>query len=188
MSFGELDYQTAADTLGTDVAAIKAVAEVESSGETMWDIDGQPRPPIRLEAHWFGKLTGYQFNESHSHISSRKWTPSLAAKTHAGAWAQFEEASSLDDRAAIQATSWGAFQIMGFHFATLGYPTPYELKAAAFTEAGQLDMFVRFIEANPPIKHALQQHDWDAFTARYNGPGAIDVYSPRISAAYERHS
>jgi hypothetical protein len=188
MSFSSADYQAAADALGTDVAAVTAVAEVESSGETMWDIGGQPRPPIRLESHWFGKLTGYQFNESHPHISSRKWTPSLAAKTRAGAWAHFEEASSLDERAAIQAVSWGAFQIMGFHYKALDFPTPYEMKAAAFTESGQLDMFVRFIMASPAIHHALQQHDWDAFTARYNGPGQVDVYAPKIRAAYERHA
>ena len=64
---------------------------VESSGRGFQN----GRPVIRLEAHWFGKLTGYQFNESHPHISCRAWTPSLAARNQGEAWAQFEEAASL---------------------------------------------------------------------------------------------
>jgi len=30
----------------------------------------------------------------------------------------------LDPDAAIQASSWGAFQIMGFHYAALGFSSP----------------------------------------------------------------
>ena len=82
----EEDYKAAAGKLGADVAAVKAVAEVESSGQSMWDIGGQMRPPIRLEAHWFGKLTDYRFNDSHPHISRQQWTPSVAPKTKLEAW------------------------------------------------------------------------------------------------------
>lgn len=182
----EQEYQAAADRLGADVAAVKAVAEVEASGQSMWTIAGHPRPPIRLEAHWFGKLTGYRFNDSHPHISRRQWTPSVAAKTRLEAWAQFEEASALDERAAIQATSWGAFQIMGFHYQELGFPTPYEFKAAAFTEAGQLDLFVRFIKADQVLLDSLRRQDWTQFAGRYNGPGQIDLYAGRMSEAFGR--
>jgi hypothetical protein len=60
MSFSESDYQSAAQHLGAPVAHVKAIADVESAGETFWMIDGQQLPPVRLEAHWFGKLTGYR--------------------------------------------------------------------------------------------------------------------------------
>lgn len=184
MSFDEADYQSAADKLGTDVAAIKAVAEVESNGVTNWP-DG--RPPILFEAHWFGKLTGYRFNDSHPGISSRAWNRAL----YIGGpkeYGRLEEARALDENAALQSASYGAFQVMGFNFHSLGFSTVQDMVAAMQTAAGQLDCFVRFIEANPPIKYALQQHDWDDFSARYNGPGAIDTYAPKIRAAYERHA
>jgi len=184
----EEDYKAAADQLGVEIAAVKAVAEVESSGQSMWTLAGHLRPPIRLEAHWFGKLTGYRFNDSHPHISRQQWTPSVAAKTKLEAWEQFNEASSLNEGAAIQATSWGLFQIMGFHYKALGFATPQDMKAAAFTEPGQLDLFVRFILANRPLQDALQRKDWHAFAAGYNGPGAVDVYAPKIANAYERHA
>ena len=184
----EADYRAAADKLGVEIAAVKAVAEVEASGQTMWTIAGHPRPPVRLEAHWFGRLTGYRFNDSHPHLSRRQWTPSVAARSRVEAWAQFEEASALDEAAAIQATSWGLFQIMGFHWKALGFASPQDMKAAAFTEAGQLDLFIRFILANRPLQDALQRKDWPAFAVGYNGQGAVDVYAPKIASAYGRHA
>lgn len=184
MSFDKADYQSAADRLGVDVAAVKAVAEVESNGVTNWP-DG--RPPILFESHWFGKLTGYRFNDSNPGVSSTKWNRAL----YIGGpkeYSRLEEAKALDESAALQSASWGAFQIMGFHWHALGYESPQTFVEAMQTAAGQLDCFVRFIEVNMPIKYALQQHDWDDFAVRYNGPGAVDTYAPKIRAAYERFS
>lgn len=178
-------YAAAAQRLGVGLAAVRAIAEVESSGEALWLIDGQLKPPIRLEAHWFGKLTGYRFNDTHPGISCRKWTPSLAARTREGAWRQFDEAAALDREAAIQSSSWGAFQIMGFHFSTLGYPDPEAFANIMQTPEGQLDVFARFIEVNPPILDALRRCDWTAFALHYNGPGQVDSYAGRLARAYQ---
>lgn len=179
-----IDYQSAADQIGAEVAAVKAIAEVESSGRGFQ----HGRPVIRLEAHWFGKLTGYQFNESHPHISCRKWTPSLAARNQGEAWEQFEEAAALDESAAIQSTSWGAYQLMGFHWKTLGYDSPQAMREAMGTDAGQLDAFVRFINADPVLIDALRRHDWHGFAARYNGLGQVERYAGLMAAAYERNA
>jgi len=46
-----------ADRLGCDVAAVKAVCAVESSGAYFWTINGEKKPPVRLEAHLFSKHT-----------------------------------------------------------------------------------------------------------------------------------
>ena len=179
-----IDYQAAADQIGVDVPAVKAIAEVESSGRGFQN----GRPVIRLEAHWFGKLTGYQFNESHPHISCRKWTPSLAARNQGEAWAQFEEAASQAEGAAIQSTSWGAYQIMGFHWQTLGYESPQAMREEMGTDEGQLDAFVRFVNADPVLIDALKRRDWHAFAARYNGLGQVERYAGLMADAYERHS
>ena len=81
MSFTEADYQAAATHLVAPVANVKAIADVESAGETFWTIDGQQLPAVRLEAHWFGKFTGYRFNTSRPDLSSTEWNPALAATT-----------------------------------------------------------------------------------------------------------
>lgn len=186
--FTEADYESAATRLGVEVAAIKAVAEVEASGATFWNIDGKSLPPVRIEAHWFGKLTGYRFNESHPHISSRKWNVALAATTWRGAWKQFEEAAALDYEAAIQACSWGAFQVMGFHWKALDYDGPSAFRDAMDTAGGQLDAFARFIYATPAAHDALQRQDWHAFENAYNGGGFNGAYARKMAAAYERHA
>lgn len=178
-----INYQSAADRIGAEVAAVKAIAEVESSGQGFQN----GRPVIRLEAHWFGKLTGYKHNESHPHISCMAWTPSLAARNQGEAWQQFEEAAALDEGAAIQSTSWGAYQLMGFHWKTLGYDSPQAMRAAMGTDEGQLDSFVRFVNADPVLIDALKRRDWEAFAGRYNGQGQIPVYASRMAAAYHKH-
>lgn len=182
--FAESDYAAAALRLGVDVPAIKAVAEVESNRETHWP-DG--RPPILFEAHWFGKLTGYRFNASNPGVSSMAWNRALYRGGPAE-YARLAEAKALDEDAALQSASWGAFQIMGFNARAIGYPTVQAFVEAMQTASGQLDAFVRFIESNPPIHHALRHHDWDDFAARFNGPGQVDIYAPRIRAAYQRIS
>ena len=73
-------------------------------------------PAVRLEAHWFGKFTGYRFNSQPPDLSSTEWIPALAATTRAGAWQQVRRPMALDKAAAEQATSWGAFQVMGFNW------------------------------------------------------------------------
>lgn len=179
-----IDHQTAADRIGVEGAAVKAIAEVESSGHGFRD----GLPIIRLEAHWFGRLTGYRFNDSHPHISCRAWTPSLAARNQGEAWQQFDEAAALDESAAIQSTSWGAWQLMGFHWRTLGYDSPQAMREAMGTDAGQLDAFVRFVTVDPVLVDALRRHDWPAFAARYNGPGQVERYAGLMAAAYERNA
>lgn len=181
-----IDYAKAADELGAEERAVKAVAAVESSGAGFWTIGGERKPTIRLEAHWFGKLTQYVYNDTHPQISCRQWTPSLAARTPVDAWRQFDEAASLNENAAIQATSWGAFQIMGFHWKNLGYSSPQAMRADMDTEQGQLNAFVRFVKADSVLLEALRRQDWHSFAGRYNGPGQIDVYAGRMARAYEQ--
>jgi hypothetical protein len=181
-----IDYATAAADLGVEEQALRAVGQVESSGNAFATVNGQRRPVIRLEAHWFGKLTGYRYNDSHPHISCRAWTPSLAARNQAEAWQQFTEAADLDESAAIQATSWGAFQLMGFHWQRLGYASPQEMRADMESEQGQLDAFVRFIRSDAALLDALRRLDWHQFAGTYNGPGQVDVYAGRMAAAYAR--
>ena len=181
-----IDYACAAGRLGVEARALEAVAAIESSGAGFWTVGFARRPVIRLEAHWFGKLTGYRFNASHPEISCSKWTPALAARTATGAWQQFDEAAALDEGAAIQATSWGAFQIMGFHFKTLGYASPQAMRADMASEQGQLEAFVRFVRADARLVDALRRHDWQAFAGAYNGPGQIEAYGARKADAYAR--
>lgn len=184
MSFSEADFKSAADKIGCEVAAIKAVAEVESSGQTHW-ADG--RPPILFEAHWFGKLTDYRFNADHPDISSRLWNRALYVGGP-GEYDRLDRAKALDESAALQSASWGAYQIMGFHFRRLGYASPQAFVDDMQTASGQMAAFVRFIEADPRLLKAIRKKDWGSFEQFYNGGGFNGAYADKIRAAYARHA
>jgi peptidoglycan hydrolase-like protein with peptidoglycan-binding domain len=188
MSFTEADYQAAATRLVAPVANVKAIADVESAGETFWTIDGQQLPAVRLEAHWFGKFTGYRFNTSRPDLSSTEWNPALAASTRAGAWQQVRAALALDKAAAEQATSWGAFQVMGFNWQRLHYARVDEFVAAMSTASGQLEAFTRYIEADPALRASLAIGAWRDVENRYNGGGFKGAYAAKLEAASERYA
>ena len=108
-------YDAAASLLGTDVATIKAVATVETSGKAF---DELGRPRILFERHYFHSLTQGRHDRLHPDISS----------PHAGGYGKFsiqytklEKAYGLDPEAALQSASWGRFQIMGKNFQTAGF-------------------------------------------------------------------
>lgn len=183
MTFSKTDYQQAAVTLAVPIAAIEAVADVESSGVTHW-AGGQV--PILFEALWFHKLTHGQYDGSHPGISSPVWDHSL----YIGGPAEYDrldEAEALDKEAALQSASWGAFQVMGFNWADLGYASIEDFVTQVQTDAGQLDSFVRYIQHHG-LENALRDQDWHAFAAGYNGSGQVDEYATRMADAYAHYA
>lgn len=186
IAFTEEDYQRGAEWLGCPAAYIKAVAQVESAGAVVWKLpDGRDVLPVRFEAHVFGKLTGYRFNESNPGLSCRDWNPALAARTRLGAWEQLAAARRLDRQAANEATSWGAFQIMGYHWKRLGFGSVESFMHAMADRlpAGQLDVFVKFIQADRALWSAMKAGDWPSFERIYNGGGFGGAYAEKIAAA-----
>ncbi len=183
MSFTEAAYKAADARLRTnEVAVIKAVSEVESNGVTHWK-DG--RVPILFEAQWFHKFTNGAYDATHPNISSPYWNRSL----YIGGYPEYDrlaEASALDKGAAEKSASWGAFQVMGFNFADLGYANIDEFVAAMQTDEGQMEGFVRYIERHH-LDAALRNHDWRTFAYGYNGSGAVDEYAPKMERAYEKY-
>ena len=180
------DYEKAAAELGCEVAAIQAVADVESAGNGFLDDD---QPKILFEAHHFSRLTGHQYDTSHSSISSRYWNRSLYKgdkKEHD----RLAEAAALNREAALQSASWGKFQVMGFNYASCGYGTLQGFINDMYeSESGHLRAFVGFIKMNNNLLVALRARDWAKFALGYNGTGyAVNKYDQKMLSAYFRHS
>jgi hypothetical protein len=180
--FDVTDYERGAAALDAPAKNLMAVAAIESSGENFWMINGKPLPPIRLEAHWFSKQSGRRFDVSNPDLSSRDWNPALAARTKAGAWDQFVRAAALDPVAAAEATSWGPFQIMGFHWKALGYSSVAKFvdDVDGPDDDGQMDMFVRFVKADGRLLRAIREGDWETWEEVYNGGGYGGAYAAKI--------
>lgn len=176
--------ETIAVGLGGDAPSVLAVSEVESGGRK--DLpDG--RPQILLEALWFHNKTGGRWDASHPAVSSSFWNQALY-RGGAAEYDRLAEASALDETAALESTSWGLFQIMGFNYAAAGFPT-VQAYVAAIKGDDDADMaaFTAFVKSNPAMLQAFRAHDDRTFALLYNGPGQVDYYAAQIAAARDRH-
>jgi hypothetical protein len=178
----DADYGRAAAALGAEIAAVQAVADVETSGNAF---DDHGRPRILFERHYFHRLTGGRFDAAHAAISDPT----------AGGYGKFSEqygklreAYGLDAEAALRSASWGRFQIMGDNCRAAGHPSVREFVCALTqTEAAHLDAFVAFVCSDKVMAEALRKKDWATFARRYNGPGyAKNDYDGKLQRAYER--
>ena len=189
-----------------DPLAFIAVIAVEAGGD---GIDARyNRPIIRFEVHKFYELHGYvnrpAFDQRFKFNPSKKWmdhyyttpmAPNTWIQLHIGTrdhsqtheWYAMNVAMQLDAAAApkaIESCSWGAGQIMGFHWKRLGYASPMALMEDASTMAGQIRMMANFVVTDPKLYTALKNKDWTTFARIYNGSGQVEIYAEWLTAAY----
>jgi hypothetical protein len=174
-------FEAAATSLGCEVAAIRAVAQVETK-RSAWDEEG--RPTILFERHKFRTHTGGAYNRSHPDLSG----PQGAYGRFSAQYPKLRRAALLDEAAALKSASWGTFQILGENHKAAGHDTVEAFVDAMMeNDARHLEAFVAFVGANRAMRKALQDKDWAGFASRYNGPGYRDNdYDNQMRAAYER--
>jgi hypothetical protein len=104
-------------------------------------------------------------------------------------YARLSKAYGLDKGAALQACSWGKFQVLGENFKDLGYPSVIAFVADQVqNEAGQLRAFVAYCKSRKLQKH-LKAKNWAEIAKGYNGKSYKKFnYDERIRAAYEELS
>jgi len=179
--FSDGAIEEAASKLDCEVAAIRAVIAVESSGGFF----GDKRPKILFERHYFSRLTNHKFDAGNPDISSKK------PRGYIGGPAEYDRlrrAMALDEPAALQSASWGAFQIMGENWKVCGYSTVDEfIDAMVASEDQQLDAFVRFVKSKK-LDDELRRFDWEGFARGYNGSGYKENdYDKKLAAAFAFH-
>ena len=189
-SLTEKDYQNAAARLGVPVAAVKAVATVESNGGGFLP-DG--RVKIQYEPHVMYRRLQQSFGKARADKELAAH-PDLVA-TKAGSYQSLDKedkdmdraANIIDRQCALESASWGAFQIMGYHWKTTGYPSLQAFINEQYTAAGQLETFVRFILADTLLARAIRAKDWKAFASTYNGQNyAVNKYDTKLADAYRK--
>jgi hypothetical protein len=175
-------FRTAAEALGCEVAAIKAVAEVESRGDGFLPDN---RPKILFERHIFSRETNRRFDGKYPDISNRSTGGYLGGTRE---YARLERAYELDADAALKSASWGRFQIMGFNYKACGCKSVEEyVEAAKQSEDNQLLHFVGFVKTNH-LDDELRRKDWAKFARGYNGPAyAKNKYDVKMRQAYEKY-
>lgn len=173
------DFAAAAEALGCGVAAIRAVARVESSRNAFDDLG---RPTILYERHLFRRLTGGRFDR-YPDLSNRE---AGGYGTFASQYPKLERAYALDATAALSACSWGMFQILGMNHAAAGFDDVVAfVRALCRGESEHLRAFVSFIRAHAGMHIALRARNWAEFARRYNGPEYHrNDYDQRLADAY----
>lgn len=180
----DADVATMADGLGCTLAQIRAVAEVESGGAPF---DKYGRPKTLFERHWFDRFTDGQWSvTSYSNPKNGGYNED--------SWEKLAQALCKDIDAAFKSASWGEFQVMGFHFAALGFCSPLEMAwSTVQSEAAHYRLFLGYVRMTD-LEAALRQvsndpDDCRPFAEGYNGPGyESGRYHEKIAAAHERWS
>ncbi len=178
------DFIDDAKLIGCEVAAIMAVAAVESRGGG-FDLEGFPK--TLFEGHWFHRLTKGKYTVSHPTLSYARWTKAHYGKTWQQEKTRLATAMALDRNAAMMSASWGMFQIMGFNHGACGFKTVQSfVNAMCKDENAQLSAFTSFIITSN-LGDELREHRWTDFARLYNGPGfAQNRYDIKLAQAYAK--
>lgn len=144
-----------------DPAAIIAFISVETGGKGFNEKTG--KLIIQFEPIWMRKKAPF--------TPSGLWSVNKV-DVQSKEWLAFNDAFRKNPEAAMQATSIGIGQIMGFHFKRLGYASV----GAMWDDAKkgiqqQFNQLLLFIKTDTQLWYAIEAKDWDTVAKRYNGAG-----------------
>lgn len=213
----EKDWSDAAARITCEISVVKAFAQVETGGRSgFWPHSGTPPlPKILYERYVFSTLTKHKYDASNADLSmSRKYLsyvkahdPAIykadkAIPTYVSGLANYQrflKACLLDENAAIECCSWGAFQVLGENWRLCDFQTHRQFLKAAFTSerVHLTEMFVPYVynRSHGALRRALIIKDWVAAARLYNGSheasgppgykGRWIPYHERLEKAYE---
>lgn len=181
----------AAAEFGIEPAALLAVAEIESGGKAYVRIGARREPVIRFEGHYFDRrLVGEKRSFARRAGLSSPAAGAIANPSgQAARWRLLDRAIAIDRKAALESVSWGLGQVMGAHWAWLGFGSVEQLVAEVRSDvAGQARLMARYI-TKAGLSGALATRDWAAFARGYNGPGyRKNRYNRKLATAYDRYT
>lgn len=169
-----------------DSAALLSFIQVETGGRG-FDIK-TGKIMIQFEPGWFKKLATKEYAEYLRLLDRRNveklslleqsvinnWNTILENRVSNQPleWIAFNIAFAINKNAAMECTSIGLGQIMGFHWKRLGFATVGSMwdDAKSGIEA-QVCQLIKFIETDKSLQDAIRMKDWDRVASIYNGKG-----------------
>jgi hypothetical protein len=185
-------YAAAALALMCEERALRAVAAVESGAlGAFLETD---EPVILYERHLFSRFTHGKF-DGHALPPNFPMAWGVLSDPRPGGYGpptvqhrKLEAACAMNRDAALRATSWGAFQILGDNFLVCGYLTLQAFVNAMYRSADDhLIALACFIKSDHRQVDAIRSRDWTSFARLYNGPAfARNQYDVKLATAYRR--
>jgi peptidoglycan hydrolase-like protein with peptidoglycan-binding domain len=162
------------------LATVLGVVEQESAGIIFAKVDGRDEPVVRHEGHYLHKrLKGAQLEQAiKKGLASRKVGGVKNPSSQQARWDKLlRPAMAINKPMEVESVSWGVGQVMGAHWAKLGFTSAEALMdyARSGIEA-QIDIMMRYCKEFKLIDE-LQRGDFVGFTRGYNGTGAVGSYS-----------
>lgn len=192
ITLSDQDYEDVARELGVEIAAIKAVVDIEA-GKMHQGFSAPGKPLINFDLSMFRQFARRNgvnlspYTRSHSIVFARPDSRRYGSQQNAQ-HERLKAAMTIDRNSAIQGTFWGMFQIGGFNWKLCGCKSIDEfVKKMSRSERDQLELFAAFIKSIG-LDAALRDKNWAKFARRYNGPSyASRGYHTRMANAYARH-
>ena len=169
-----------------EYAALKAFIEVESGGIGFDSKTG--KIIIQFEPSWFKKKAPY--------APSGVWSVNKV-DVQSKEWIAFNDAFKKNANAAMESTSIGLMQVMGFHYKTLGFKNVGAMwDFAKVSERNQVDLGVRFIVSHNSLYKALKEKNWHLVAYYYNGSAYKEMakrwgrepYNISMEKAYNKYN
>lgn len=188
----EEDYREVAAELGVEVAAIKAVVDIEA-GKAHKGFHEPGKALVNFDLSMFRRFASRKginlskYQKSHSTVFTRP-NVKVHGSYQRGQQVRLAEAMKINRTAAIEGTFWGMFQVGGFNWKKCGTDSIEDFyRRVNSSEREQLELFAQFIKSTGLVKY-LASKNWAAFARGYNGPGyARHAYHTRLANAYARH-
>jgi hypothetical protein len=178
----------AANKLGVDVAALRAILQVETAGA---GFDAKKRLKLLFEPHIFYRQLGpgpkrdeaVRKGLAYAKAGSRPYPP-LSKR-----YDQIAAAIAIDETPALNSASWGLPQIMGFNHRAAGFQSAKAMVASMLEGEGQqIEAFANLLSVWE-LSDALRSRDWRRFALKYNGPNALKHgYDEKLRTAFEKYS
>ena len=168
-----VDYKKLSEQFKIAISSIKAFVEVESSGEGFDPKTNKIK--IQFEPSWFKRFT--------------KIIVANGVENQEKEWKAFNIAFAKNPDKAMQSTSWGSMQVMGFNFKACGFKTVDEfVDFVKESEHNQVWVGLAFIRSNKTLFRALSIRDWVTVAKIYNGPlYYIKGYHKKLATAEIKH-
>lgn len=154
-------------------AVILGLIDQESAGHVTWLVNGKRVPAIRPETHKFYKyLSGTKRDLAVKQgLAAKKAGAINIPNNYTARYAFFERMKQIDETAALMSISMGLGQVMGFNYKMLGFSSvQQQWQRANEGVSGQVELILKYIEANPPLVTAINAQDFDTIARLYNGP------------------
>lgn len=178
------DVRIIAGYLGCEIAAVRAVLQVEAAGK---GFDSRGRPKMLFEPHIFYRELGAGVSRDRAVKEGLAYAKWKSGAYPADSYPRLEKAIAINRDAALRSASWGLGQVMGFNHKAAGFGDVASfVEAMKHSEGAGLYAMARFIVSKGLQRHLVAKN-WSSFAKGYNGSSyAQHGYHTKLAQAYAK--